>query len=66
MVGARVTITDLNVDRQIPMIEYFKSLGIHHIWSDPLFPAVDKVPVCMDVEKSRIIILIWISMSIPI
>lgn len=53
MVGARVTITDLNVDRQIPMIEYFKSLGIHHIWSDPLFPAVDKVPVCMDVEKIK-------------
>ena len=66
MVGARVTITDLNVDRQIPMIEYFKSLGIHHIWSDPLFPAVDKVPVCMMLKKSRIIILIWISMSIPI
>ena len=53
MVGARVTITDLNIERQIPMIEYFKSLGINYIWSDPIFPTVDKVPVCMDVEKIK-------------
>jgi radical SAM protein with 4Fe4S-binding SPASM domain len=51
MVGARVTITDDNVDSQISMVDYFASLGIKHIWSDPLFPAVDAIPVCDDAEK---------------
>lgn len=48
MIGARVTITDLNVNLQIEMIDYFNSLGINHIWTDPIFPEVKKHPVCED------------------
>jgi len=51
MVGARVTITDNNVERQKNMIDYFLSIGIKHIWSDPLFPVVGMKPVCEDPEK---------------
>ncbi len=51
MIGARVTMTDINVNRQIEMIDYFKSFGIKYIWTDPEFPAVDRIPVCDDVEK---------------
>ncbi len=39
-VGIRSTITDENVDRQIEMIDYFKSIGINTIWVDPIFPGV--------------------------
>lgn len=45
MVGARVTVTDSNVDRQCETIDYFKSLGIKYIWNDPVFPAVGECPV---------------------
>lgn len=48
MVGARVTMTDLNVNRQIEMVDYFNMLGIRHIWTDPIFPEVRKRPVCED------------------
>lgn len=51
MIGARVTITDLNINRQKQMVDYFYNLGIRYIWTDPLFPAVDKIPVCYDTEK---------------
>ena len=51
MVGARVTITDINVDRQIEMIDYFYDLGIRYVWTNPLFYSVGKVPVCMDEQK---------------
>lgn len=51
MVGARVTITDLNVNRQKQMIDYFYSLGIRYIWNDPIFPSVGKFPVCDDPNK---------------
>lgn len=51
MIGARVTITDLNISRQRQMVDYFSKLGIRNIWTDPLFPAVDKIPVCDDFEK---------------
>lgn len=51
MVGARVTMTNLNTCRQKEMVDYFNSLGIKYIWSDPEFPAVDKIPVCGDKEK---------------
>lgn len=51
MIGARVTITDINVNRQKQIIDYFQSLGIQYIWTDPLFPSVDKIPVCDDEEK---------------
>lgn len=51
MVGARVTVTKKNILRQKEMIDYFLSLGIKHIWSNPLFPSVDKVPVKNDSKK---------------
>lgn len=51
MVGARVTITDHNIERQKCMVDYFHSLGIKHIWSDPVFPTVGKMPVCKDTAK---------------
>ena len=44
--GVRSTITDINMGRQVEMIDYFSSLGVKHIWVDPLFPEVGKVPVC--------------------
>jgi uncharacterized protein len=51
MVGARVTIIDTNVRRQKQIVDYFASLGIRHIWTDPLFPSVDDIPVCDDKIK---------------
>jgi len=51
MVGVRVTITDHNVERQKCMVDYFLSLGIKHIWSDPVFPTVGMIPVCKDTAK---------------
>ena len=56
MVGARVTITNLNINRQIEMIDYFNSLGIKYIWTDPIFPEVKKIPVCEDTEREDICI----------
>lgn len=51
MVGARVTITDINVAKQKQIVDYFHSLGIRYIWTDPLFHTVDKVPVSEDKNK---------------
>ena len=51
MVGARVTMTNKNLSRQKEIINYFHSLGIRNIWTDPLFPAVDNIPVCLDQIK---------------
>jgi radical SAM protein with 4Fe4S-binding SPASM domain len=51
MVGARVTITEKNIARQKELVNYFASLGIRHIWTDPIFPTVDSIPVCQDKEK---------------
>lgn len=51
MVGARVTITNANIHRQHQLIDYFKGLGIKYIWTDPIFPAVDDIPVCDDPVK---------------
>jgi radical SAM protein with 4Fe4S-binding SPASM domain len=53
MVGARVTMTDLNVNRQIEMVDYFNSLGIKYIWTDPIFPEVKKRPVCEDTDRAE-------------
>jgi radical SAM protein with 4Fe4S-binding SPASM domain len=53
MVGARVTMTDLNVNHQIEMVDYFNSLGIKYIWTDPIFPEVKKKPVCDDLESRK-------------
>lgn len=51
MVGARVTITDKNINKQLEMIDYFFDLGIRYVWTDPLFYSVGKVPVCKDELK---------------
>ena len=51
MIGARVTITDDSMERQKNMIDYFLSLGIKHIWSDPIFPSVGEIPTFKDKEK---------------
>lgn len=53
MVGARVTITDANVNRQNEIVDYFYSLGIKYVWTDPLFPSVDDIPVIEDTEKQH-------------
>lgn len=51
MVGARVTITDKNIDKQKEMVDYFYSLGIRYVWTNPLFYSVGKIPVCNDEAK---------------
>ena len=53
MVGARVTITDKNIDKQIQMVDYFYSLGIRYVWTNPLFYGVGKIPVCQDEVKRK-------------
>lgn len=45
MVGVRATITEENIYKQTEMIDYFDSLGVKHIWSDPLFHSVRETPV---------------------
>lgn len=40
-VGFRSTIAPQNLYRQIEMIEYFTSLGVTAIFSDPMFPPVE-------------------------
>lgn len=51
MVGARVTITDINIERQTEMVDYFYDLGIRYVWTNPLFYSVGKVPVYIDEKK---------------
>lgn len=53
MIGARVTVTDDNIERQKSMVDYFFSLGIKHIWSDPVFPKVGQIPVCNNTEEQE-------------
>ena len=53
MVGARVTITEKNIERQLEMADYFYNLGIRYVWTNPLFYAVDKIPVCEDKTKMK-------------
>lgn len=52
-VGARVTITDANVSKQIEMIDYFLSLGINYVWTNPIFYEVGQKPVCDDDAKKQ-------------
>ena len=40
MTGVRSTITEKTINRQKEIVEYFASLGVKYIWTDPLFPAV--------------------------
>lgn len=53
MVGARVTITDKNIEKQREMVDYFYELGIRYVWTNPLFYSVGKVPVCADEKKKK-------------
>lgn len=53
MVGARVTINDINIDRQKEMVDYFYSLGIRYVWTNPLFYSVDQIPVSEDNAKQE-------------
>lgn len=48
MVGARITMSDQNIKRQREMIDYFAEMGIRYMWSNPLFPSVEDIPVCQD------------------
>lgn len=40
MVGIRSTITERNVTLQKECIDYYRSLGVRHVWVDPVFPKV--------------------------
>lgn len=51
MVGARATITNKNLHMQKEMVDYFESIGIRNIWTDPIFYAVDDKPVNDNSEK---------------
>lgn len=51
MVGARVTMTELNITRQIEMVDYFYNLGIRYVWTNPLFPSVGTTPFCDDEDR---------------
>ena len=53
MIGARVTITDKNTERQREMIDYFYNIGIRHAWTNPLFYSVDQIPVHSDKRKNE-------------
>lgn len=50
ILGARVTMTDLNIKRQMELVDYFDNLGIKYVWTDPLFPEVGQIPVCDDIK----------------
>lgn len=39
-IGIRATITAENLCRQNEILEYFNSLGIKYVWSDPIFSSV--------------------------
>jgi len=53
MIGARVTMTDKNIDKQLEMVDYFYELGIRQVWTDPLFYGVGQISVCDDAAKLR-------------
>lgn len=40
IIGIRSTITENSIHRQKEIVDYFHSLRIRYIWSDPLFPTV--------------------------
>lgn len=51
MVGARVTITNDNSRKQCEMVDYFHSLGVRYVWTNPIFPSVGKIPFKDDEKK---------------
>lgn len=52
LVGARVTVTEKNIYKQKEMVDYFYTLGIYHIWTDPLFSPVGNYPIKLSKENS--------------
>jgi radical SAM protein with 4Fe4S-binding SPASM domain len=42
VIGIRATITPTNIYRQFEMLDYFERLGIKAVFSDPVFPPVEK------------------------
>lgn len=53
MVGARVTITEKNIEKQKDLVNYFYALGIRHVWTDPLFLSVGQKAVSELPRKQR-------------
>ena len=53
MVGARVTMTNDNNKQQKEMVDYFHSLGIKYVWTNPLFQSVGHITVKDDPEKIK-------------
>ena len=53
VIGARVTITDRNVNQQIEMIDYFDSLGLKYVWTDPLFHPVGTCPFTQSSQRNE-------------
>lgn len=51
MVGARATISNKNLHMQKEMVDYFESIGIRNIWTDPIFYSVDDKPVNYNSDK---------------
>ena len=54
MVGARPTITELNLYKQVEMIEYFHSLGLKYVWSHHEFKSLEKEGVIHSQGVSQI------------
>ena len=51
VIGARITMSNNNIHRQIEMIDYFLSLGIRYLWTDAMFPSVEKRPFCESEDR---------------
>ena len=45
-VGVRPTITIENVDKQIEMLDYFKSIGVSWVYAEPMFESVKQDGSC--------------------
>lgn len=52
MIGARITITEKNIERQREMVDYFFDLGIRYVWTDPIFPSVGQKALCYDASRA--------------
>lgn len=48
MTGIRATITKDNVSLQSETLQYFASLGVRNVWTDPIFPPLGKTTEDID------------------
>ena len=53
MIGARATITNINIEKQKELVDYFYSLGIKQVWTNPIFYSVGQIPVIKDENKRK-------------